>query len=107
MTSLSSLIERLERASGPDRELDRAIQVFDLGELPYGPIPRFTSSLDDAVSLIPIGWIWDVASSGCAWVMPPENLEGHIVVSGIESPAIALCIAALRARAANDGGGNG
>lgn len=119
---MRDLIERLERATGPDRELDAAIifalypgaQVnqYCVGDTepvvfhaePLVPnkhdLPEFTKSLDAALTLVPDGWMWDVSSSGCAWIMRNDDsiCDSQIVIGGIESPAIALCIAALRAR---------
>jgi hypothetical protein len=124
---MKELIARLEKATGPDRELDVAI-AFAVGlirerdgnylyatgndsdmvvepneyddHLVAQPLRYFTSSIDCALSLVPEGWIWDLASTGAAWVMPDGDIEGQIVVSGIKHPAIALVIAALRAREA-------
>lgn len=137
---MKDLIERLENAMGPDREIDLATHVaiypdgdiaklmqfrrgfdhkegmaWDIhhggsvcfekwtadGRCPYNggyPLPAYTASFDAALTLVPEGWIWDVASSGAAWIMPPDDLEGQLVVGGIENPVIALCIAALKAR---------
>lgn len=154
MTDLASLIERLERATGPDRELDLTIQVAiypdgDIAKLmqfrrgldgkigmawdiwgnsgsvvfekrdAHGncyfnggyPLPNYTSSIDAAMTLVPDGCsivlnIFDVATK-------PERIHTarvHIssfrvrgewspgVLADSATPAIALCIAALRAR---------
>lgn len=130
---MQELIERLEKATGPDRELDGLIygslrglkrnggtfhiylseETFQF-EHPTvrhtnGPaalyvrgcnVGEFTESIDAALTLVPDGWLWDVASSGAAWVMPDYELDGQIVIGGVQQPAIALCIAALKARLA-------
>lgn len=116
---MEDLIARLSAATGPDRELDWAIVqwIFPDAQLSYpegwddpivyhaaplvrskDTLPRFTESMDAAITLVPSEWMWDVASSGAAWVMPDNNLDGQIVIGGIRSPAIALCIASLKAR---------
>ena len=127
---MNDLIERLEKATGPDREIDGLIYgylnglkrnggTFQVGDnfqfehptkrFPNGPaalyvrddaVHEFTSSLDAALTLVPEGWIWDVSSTGCAWIMPRNDLNGQLVIGGIEHPAIAMCIAAIQARAA-------
>lgn len=144
---VASLIERLEKATGPDRELDLAIQValepdgniahvtleyprglnhqegyaWDIyqksviyekwtvdGRCPVNggyPLPEYTSSIDSAVTLLPDNVYWMAAYGkrspeeplgACAIYHPGVDkpfiqVEGHTV-------AIALCIAALRAR---------
>lgn len=124
---VKNLIERLEKATGPDRELDVAIfraigaplpskfatlpvrlewdekeQSFmtNVGEgmrVRFDPSP-YTDSLDAAMTLVPEGWIWDVTSTGCAWTMPDGAIGWHVSISGPRSPALALCIVALKAR---------
>lgn len=84
------------------------------GQYKWHDLPHFTASLDAALTLVPEGWDWRV--SGPDW----ENHErvshfAHVrEYQGMSSPkrdaegdarhsvpAIALCIAALRARAAD------
>lgn len=113
--TIDELIDALEKAEGPSRELDAEIagafgwavlssftggiyRAAPPGKIDCRPLPDFTSSLDAALTLVPEGWIWSVSSSGCVWVMPSDDVEGQIVVSGIADPIIALCIAALKAR---------
>ena len=73
MTDLSQLIERLEKAHRPDRELDQAIAEYAIGEGIKGvhgntytrePMgieyyqddgERFTASIDAALTLVPEG----------------------------------------------------
>jgi hypothetical protein len=106
-----TLLDRLSQLQGPDREVDELIRVHvGADKVSHGTASGlmlvdedyearcYTQSIDDALTLVPQGWIWDVSSSGCAWVMPPDDLEGQIVVGGKDQPAIALTIAALRAR---------
>ncbi len=74
-------------------------------------IPRYTSSLDAAVKLVPEGCTW--IAYGPAHCMASASVglipdHGHIMedkwTADGETPALALCAAALRARAALEGG---
>jgi hypothetical protein len=65
------------------------------------PAPHYTASLDAAVMLVPEGCGYDFGKNllGYAWggvTMPDHN---EIEISA-DTPALALCAAALRARAA-------
>lgn len=102
---LIELAERCEKASGPDREIDIDIQQVIGGAIPTGfqmqyegvRLPGYTASLDAAMMLVPEGMAielaWNaarLADARVGWKRP-----------GIaKSPALALCAAALRARAA-------
>ena len=117
MSDLESLIERLAALSGPDREVDARIAAavgLPHGTLTFGEdggkvyrsvveiAPRYSESIDAALSLVPPGYYWSFDSRGCAIVSDKEpRLEPGAVGTclGHQSPAIALCIAALRARA--------
>lgn len=88
-------------------------------------VPRYTESIDAALTLVPDGFAWKIGTccvSDDAWVVPDWNsrthgaalrkkygepVSGSIWDSGIDidrrpsgQPALALCIAALRARKA-------
>ena len=109
----ASIIERLEAASGPDDALDH-----DIGML-VGFGGSFSSSIDSALSLVPEGWEVFIASgdptcNAFQIKTPNARIQPHMKndeawrafsqmpererVSYGKSPAIALCIAALRAR---------
>lgn len=117
MPELQELIERLEKATGLDRELDALIGAF----VDAAPIKRvspgsewsktvewleylpYTASLDAALTLVPEGWEWQIGGD-----VPSESGEAHVFGKGddihtafVDSPAIALCIAALKARTAH------
>lgn len=72
---------------------------------------RFTASLDTAVTLVPEGWKWtlhsaDAAGPPCAYCVPDMGrLPWPLWVNDITAatPTLALCAAALRARAAEAG----
>lgn len=112
----ADLITRLESADGPSRELDadiaRAIgwecvvrdpeaqgkyvcwrKHYRSGE--WIMLPRYTASIDAALTLVPEGWDWAIfhTNGGLtihAWCGDKIDHFG-------DTPALALCIAALRA----------
>jgi len=115
----AELIERLEQAEGPSPELDEAIFQVVFGDQPLAsPGRRFTSSVDAALTLVPEGWDWAVSTSttgpdvaACFFASVREtqpfdpvtlqwpdrpDAEGFKHHKG--GPALALCIASLKAR---------
>ena len=118
MTDLRDLIERLERADGPDRELDALIWrrmenrsgVVFPDEKPGSPkypnhIPAYTASLDAALALknrvLPgrAAAIGDMAFEDAhrrpwAVIWSPGGTPGPSTEGA--TPAIALCLALLR-----------
>ena len=130
--NMNILVERLERATGPDRGLDLQImragfkhQVLkweeagwdeDGKDFPDGirywtdereksyavGVERFTSSIDAAMTLVPEGMYYKLErfSDGCyAAVCPYSRQADQTLWRGHQKPAaIALCIAALKAR---------
>ena len=126
--TLLALAARCEAAEGPDRELDARIALargwvrewnnqwwpphiiaearrrkrskWYCGK--YEPLPRFTASLDAALRLVPEGCEWVLWSNRGARVVrfslsaPPLEYEGSALCA---TPALALCAAALPARA--------
>lgn len=126
--ALSDLIARLEKATGADRELDFSIafqiqwrpqtdasrESFALHEAKHDyatawiahapwrhewPVPHFTASIDAALTLVPESFYWEVHQDGCAFVRIP-NTDEDVDAWRAATPAIALCIAALKARLA-------
>lgn len=135
MSTPTELLAALQAATGPSRELDAAIFRYiglteaqerharswcrmdrrtDLTRDDFirSWAPAFTSSLDDALTLVPEGWIWQVSTERHAsyldydahsyvsdrhWADPNAGhgvcYEGHA-----DTPALALVIAAIRAR---------
>lgn len=120
---LLALAEQCENASGPDRVLDAAIMGLftnsvesDNGEWWWGPhdappqrVPAFTASLDAALALVPEGMAWSVGQNvhHKHWLARVQIIDadgGPTSVGrceGAATPALALCAAALRARAAS------
>jgi hypothetical protein len=93
---MKDLIAKLEAAAEGSIELDQAIGAA----LDLWPIDAYTRSLDDALTLVPEGWAWKT------WAV---NVEGEMECGAAvnferkahaPTPALALCIAALRARSA-------
>lgn len=116
MTELAALIEKLTEATEGSALLDGRI-AYEVLHCSYyvgengscellkkdsteslGPCPAYTTSLDAALTLVPEGHSW-LIENDChhhhvprAWVKRGPDVR-H------DSPALALCIAALKARA--------
>lgn len=131
-TECSALIKRLESATGPDRALDHAIFAEDRGwSMPlhgaslqeFEEMTRdhgrtnYTASLDAALTLVPEHSTIRMANchegivGGHAWIatlrhetMSFPEIFGEFCSTpdNRKSMAIALCIAALRARAEHE-----
>jgi hypothetical protein len=104
---MKELIERLEKTAGPDFDLDHQIglatRLFRDWHRPY------TSSIDAALTLVPRGLPWQISSdqvsgalaSVCTLKNDNQHIDQTVRASGpLSAPAIALCIAALKAREA-------
>lgn len=69
------------------------------GNPPMGDYPHYTTSLDAALSLVPEDYWWSVrATTGCWAEVGPRNRFDQ--EGGGATPALALVIAALKARSA-------
>lgn len=109
---MKELIARLERALEGSRQLDQliytAIDAPGLRESRDGEIvaspniysiqaPEYSTSLDAAFELMPRQFSWTLNSTirfGCAAI-----IRGHQTHEGdAATPALAICIAALKAR---------
>ena len=123
---MQELIKKLEKATGPDRELDRDIGVAALGWRPFtvnghhkmldvgdatypdspgSMYPALTESIDAALTLVPRGWRYLIHDGGTpnddrafANVFSPSGSEVTYNPNHAATTAIALCIAALKAR---------
>jgi hypothetical protein len=122
--TLLALADRCEQAAGPDRELDQDITkllvpnnathiyrsrrgwsffVYDSGKgIEWFENQPYTVSLDAAVTLVPEGWRWWVNSSpfGRCWLVANDQIADKAQSEKCATPALALCAAALRAKAA-------
>ena len=119
------LIAALEAATGPATELDAEIIYLFIDPIRYDlerddgdytyvvdgqvfAVPKFTASIDAALTLVPGGWMVEL------WLAQPtetQRWDSNVVVyyersravrAEGKTPAIALCIAALKARAHAD-----
>lgn len=110
MSEIEGLIERLRKTTGPDRELDHAIDFMILrtSRLPVALgrlAPRYSESIDAALRIVPAGLFWHIACGktrpdeplGAAQIVAP-NSETVIAEAEHTTPVIALVIAALTAR---------
>jgi hypothetical protein len=124
--TLLALADRCEQAAWPDKMLDYEIAwaagyrfekakfekrkwwrdskgVRCSGLAADAEPPRFTASLDAAVMLVPEGCEWLRKSGQCMTVYRvPDDLKewARHIDARCATPALALCAAALRARAA-------
>jgi hypothetical protein len=111
--TLSNLISRLEAASEGSEELDVAITRATCGYKPTDPLwhtMEFTRSLDAALTLVPEGYgfvvsdaDWKTARASVAWKNTPADFDAPYRDVRAATPALALCIASLRAREQDDG----
>jgi hypothetical protein len=116
MSDTQELIARLEAATGPDRDIDRAIAKM-LGVMPLyelrgqigGSWPDYTASIDAALTLMPELWNYVIGSPGieeteldkwCVNIAMHPDDRGDLTFA--PTPALAICIAALKARNQTD-----
>lgn len=105
--ALIAIAERCEKATGPDRALDYDIAHFVTSAhlANHGKAPAYTASLDAALTLVPDSLFPGVSQSvfHCDWHswMGDEDGDGPLTrgEANAATPALALCAAALRARA--------
>lgn len=110
---MNEIIEWLERAAGPDRGIDEMIAREVHGWKPpagtgsnagFGFL-EYTASIDHALTLVPEGASWTIEPDG-AWVRwmgkdDVEEAQGFLPLRGGKCTAIAICVAAFKARMAN------
>lgn len=109
---LMDLAARVEAASGPDREIDKAVQRATgdgsgnhwfknhLGEHTTDDLaPAYTASLDAAMILVPEGWTcWSLRSERIGTGVDGQEQRELAFAA---TPALALTAACLRARSAS------
>lgn len=134
MNKLLALADRVEKLTGPDREVDIQIELAlglvpepyeravchgvpqmyfwdrEDNHAPYVTPERYTELVDDAMLLVPadrrIGLVQEPSGGWqCAMLTLGSDDRDQCMVEHIKSPALALTCAALRARA--HGGGEG
>jgi hypothetical protein len=111
--TLEALLARVLKGTGPDRELDLDIDDFMLKHGPESDQSRnpryvlpYTASLDAALTLVPEGKAWTVGQNVHHWywsasvnALDEDGAPKSIGWGGpSNSPALALCAAALQAR---------
>ena len=105
------LIAALEAATGPSRELDEAIDQLAFENqwrterfMTPDRTPAYTSSLDDALTLVPEGWCPLIGQNvhhrhwSCLVQRVTDSGDIDSRHNNAPTPAIALCIAAIKAR---------
>lgn len=112
MSELADIIARLEKATGPDEAIDAEVWCVvyapDVVAIDHGAkFPPYTTSIDAALTLVPNQpWIgpWSILSRGNSWEAEigagfhPRDVGYESRAKSNATPAIALCIAALKAR---------
>jgi len=94
----AELIAALEKADGPSGILD--MHIANATDKPHR---EYTSSIDAALTLVPEGWCWNTGMQNeeyttrprayCWKPAPPKDP----VMRDAATPALALCVAALKA----------
>lgn len=103
---MGTILERLERATVPLRNLDAELHyefhpgpaVYDASCRVMSYVPAYTESIDAALTLVPEGSAWTLMRHDNALYYAecgPDSWQ-----SNAPTPALAICIAALKARAA-------
>ena len=131
MTPLEELATRCEAASGADREMDADIleatggcahreteryvcqddsgfTCLRCGKDTYGErVPKFTASLDAAMTLVPEGWAANIirtadkrfGNANLYWFRGNNHVPAKKAHGAAATPALALTAACLKARA--------
>ena len=113
---MSELIKKLEAAPEGSRALDKEIHWHLFGMHPSDfkrtpaftidkdqglILPRYTTSIDAALTLVPDGTYIEII--GCFGNMPSggaklTDLDQNEILGAAQTPALALCIVALKAQ---------
>lgn len=106
---MKDLIAKLEAATAPDRELDVSVHLaagrdVECEYTATRDVPRYTASLDAALTLVPEGYggIVGIGKSGLTFLWQDGRGRDRGISTGSKpkTPAIALCIVALKVREA-------
>lgn len=114
---MTDLIEKLESATEGSRELDAQIATVlgfkvswagkakhilmywcPLGQPAARRVPRWTTSLDTALTLVPEEWHITISGQNDTWAGRLEHMRKPEQIGLAATPALALCIAALKAQ---------
>ena len=120
-----SIAERIEALEGPCREMDLSIakavglahldavaggvtgfMYMDRGQPACVTVPRYTASLDAAMTLVPERWVWSInqfPDKASAYCVSEDEVIARPRKQYQATPALALCAAALRAQEAHNG----
>lgn len=99
---MNEIVEKLKSLEEPSREIDREIERI-IAPANSFPTPRYTSSIDAALTLIPDDYVWDINHWGLVQLFSKDDpMRGILVSDKQRHPAISLCIAALRVRRHSD-----
>ncbi|MGD9512176.1 MAG: hypothetical protein AB7I59_17935 [Geminicoccaceae bacterium] len=96
--TVDGLLDRLERATGSDRDLDAALaRAFQIA----APAPDYTASVDRCLDLVRAllpGWAWHVGWNATG-ILPYATLHGPqgLVAASAATVPLALLKALLRA----------
>lgn len=100
------LVARLEKAGEPSYALDCAISDWRSGRVGWSLTPpeAYTALMDAALLLVPPHHLWQVKQGiqcqAVVWMLETDYDEGDPPMGyTIKFPALALCIAAIRATA--------
>jgi hypothetical protein len=113
MSDLKELLARVEKAEGPDREIDAALQRLIGGEhIHWGCgllVNGFTASLDASLALVERvlpGWLRELQEYGepdSFWWVTLRSYPFGIAFGGrAATPALATCCALLKALIAKE-----
>ena len=100
----SDLISRLEAATGPGRELDAEIAGTETATVHWHDdeeTPRYTTSIDAALTLKKPGQFLDRLTECNTDGLCEARIcgtDGTCFIGVAKTPALAICIAALRAQ---------
>lgn len=94
MSELIALADACEAATGPDFHLD--MEIMRAVRRDFNTAPGYTASLDAAMTLVPEGWGYSICPNSS---LLTRSAFSAGIMSRAKTPALALCAAALRARA--------
>lgn len=101
---MKELIERLEGLTGPNFEIEQEIgRLMNPNATRLSVFPAYTASIDAAMTLVPEGYVWSIntfaePSRASAYLVRHDNCYVRTNEQFCATPAIALCIAALKAK---------
>jgi hypothetical protein len=107
--TMKELAERVEAATGPDRDIDHAIANL-INYATVGEVLTYTASLDAAMTLVPDGFMWRVQSDpdGVVEALAEKDagdfgaIDARHTQTFAATPALALTATALLAIASQE-----